>query len=123
MTCPPDAFRSGGHVIASEPCVTPSDDWTIGTSSGTRRLAVHEANGACLRLLGGRLPQPLQLFVPVSGTLYGLPGGDGTLAGTYLAHRARHLPPAAALDRAVQAASQHTAHMPLTLPAPPRAPS
>ncbi len=48
------------------------------------------ANGPCLRLFGGRLPQPLQLFVPVSGTLYGLPDGDGSgaLGGTGLLHPA-----------------------------------
>ncbi|MEU0221295.1 carbohydrate kinase family protein [Streptomyces sp. NPDC006265] len=60
---------------------------------------------------------------PAVPTVRQITGAGDTLAGTYLAHRARHLPPAAALDRAVQAASQHTAHVPLTFPAPPRAPS
>ncbi|MEU7560269.1 carbohydrate kinase family protein [Streptomyces eurythermus] len=50
-------------------------------------------------------------------------GAGDTLAGTYLAHRARGIPPATALTRAVKAASRHTAHTPLTLPAPRRAPS
>ncbi|MFJ5843233.1 PfkB family carbohydrate kinase [Streptomyces shenzhenensis] len=50
-------------------------------------------------------------------------GAGDTLAGTYLAHRTRHLPPAAALDLAVHAATRHTTRFPLTIPAPRRASS
>ncbi|WP_340375962.1 carbohydrate kinase family protein [Streptomyces sp. SS7] len=56
-------------------------------------------------------------------TVRQITGAGDTLAGAYLAHRARHLPPAAALDLAVQAATRHTARFPLTVPAPRRAPS
>lgn len=56
-------------------------------------------------------------------TVRQITGAGDTLAGTYLAHRAQHLPPAAALDLAVQAATRHTARSPLTVPAPRRAPS
>lgn len=72
-------------------------------------------------VLPGRAQRPVT--APAVPTVRQITGAGDTLAGTYLAHRARHLPPDAALDRAVQAASRHTAHTPLTFPAPPRAPS
>ncbi|MEU2772470.1 carbohydrate kinase family protein [Streptomyces sp. NPDC007162] len=72
-------------------------------------------------VLNGRALPPVT--PPALPTVRQITGAGDTLAGTYLAHRARGLPAPAALTRAVQAASRHTAHMPLTLPAPRRAPS
>lgn len=72
-------------------------------------------------VLNGRPQRPV--IPPAVAVVRQITGAGDTLAGAYLAHRARHLPPDVALDRAVQAASRHTAHMPLTLLAPPRAPS
>ncbi|MFB7599819.1 carbohydrate kinase family protein [Streptomyces sp. NPDC056160] len=72
-------------------------------------------------LLHGHLPRSAApAAVP---TVRQITGAGDTLAGTYLAHRARHLPPAAALDRAVHAATRHTTRLPLIIPAPRRAPS
>jgi sugar/nucleoside kinase (ribokinase family) len=72
-------------------------------------------------LLNGRaLPPVIPPAVPIIRQITG--AGD-TVVGTYLAHRARHVPPVAALARAVQAAGRHIAQPPLTLPAPRRAPS
>ncbi|MFF0041639.1 carbohydrate kinase family protein [Streptomyces mirabilis] len=72
-------------------------------------------------VLHGRAQRPVT--PPAVAVVRQITGAGDTLAGTYLAHRARHLPPDAALDRAVQAASRHTAHMPLTFPAPRSVPS
>ncbi|MET7852311.1 carbohydrate kinase family protein [Streptomyces avermitilis] len=66
-------------------------------------------------LYGRTLPPATPPAVP---TVRQITGAGDTLAGTYLAHRARHVSPAIALTRAVQAASRHTAQTPLPLPAP-----
>ncbi|WP_329155680.1 carbohydrate kinase family protein (plasmid) [Streptomyces sp. NBC_01456] len=70
-------------------------------------------------VLNGRPGPPV--VPPAVPTLRQITGAGDTLAGTYLAHRARGIPPGAALTHAVQAASRHTTQHPLTL-APHRAP-
>ncbi|MFJ8158745.1 carbohydrate kinase family protein [Streptomyces sp. NPDC094468] len=70
-------------------------------------------------LLHGHAPH---LLAPAAvSNVRQITGAGDTLAGTYLAHRTRRLPPAAALDLAVHAATRHTAQFPLTFPAPRRA--
>ncbi|WP_327359541.1 carbohydrate kinase family protein [Streptomyces sp. NBC_01304] len=71
-------------------------------------------------LLHGRA---LPAVVPPPVTVRQITGAGDTLAGTYLAHRARQFSPSDSLHQAVQAASRHTAQTPLILPEPRRSPS
>ncbi|MEV0177237.1 PfkB family carbohydrate kinase [Streptomyces sp. NPDC050803] len=56
-------------------------------------------------------------------TVRQITGAGDTLAGAYLAHRARHLPPPSTSRSKPPPATRHTARLPLTVPAPRRAPS
>lgn len=62
-----------------------------------------------------RFGHPVHEIVPPRVPVRQITGAGDTLAGTYLACRARRLPPAQALRRAVFAASMHTTHRPLTV--------
>ncbi|MFI0242827.1 PfkB family carbohydrate kinase [Streptomyces sp. NPDC016845] len=96
-------------------------------------LTLHAAPRSCREIVISDGPRPARAVLngralppvtpPVQPTVRQITGAGDTLAGTYLAHRTRGVPPPAALTHAVQAASHHIAHTPLTLPAPRSAPS
>ncbi|WP_333738797.1 carbohydrate kinase family protein [Streptomyces sp. IBSBF 2806] len=133
------SFSLDFHLPSAPQLIPAAAPWlqhaaTIFVNAEEHALLTHHAGPRpCPETVVTDGPRPARVVLPGSAqrlitpptvpTVRQITGAGDTLAGTYLAHRARHLPPAAALDRAVQAASQHTAHTPLSLPAPPRAPS
>ncbi|MGW8375424.1 carbohydrate kinase family protein [Streptomyces sp. ODS28] len=82
-----------------------------------REVIVSDGPRAARVLLHGHLHH---LVTPPTVRLRQLTGAGDTLAGTYLALRARGQTPAISLDQAVRAATRYTTQRPLPLPTPRR---